>query len=87
MGQHDMYGQMVFYLEACESATMFKNLTDTSNIYAVTAANSTQPSKATYCPPYDVVNGTKMNACLGDLFSVNWMQNTEAVGTKQSLDQ
>lgn len=68
-----LYKQLVYYLEACESGSMFLNLTSDLNIYAVSAANATESSWGTYCPPDDAVNGTELNTCLGDLFSVNWM--------------
>jgi legumain len=74
-----MYKELVFYLEACESGSMFQGiLEDNLNIYAITAANPTESSWGTYCPPDDVVNGQHINSCLGDLFSVNWMEDTEA---------
>jgi legumain len=74
-----MYKELVFYLEACESGSMFQGiLEDNLNIYAITAANPTESSWGTYCPPDDVVNDQHINTCLGDLFSVNWMENTEA---------
>jgi len=76
-----MYKELVYYLEACESGSMFLNLTDNINIYALSAANATESSWATYCSPYDVVNGVEINSCLGDLFSVNWMENTDASNT------
>lgn len=60
---------------------MFLNLTNTINIYALSAANATESSWGTYCPPDDSINGTEINACLGDLFSVNWMENTDASNT------
>jgi len=44
----------------------------------MTASNATESSWATYCPPNDVVNGVSIGSCLGDLFSVNWMEDTEA---------
>jgi len=73
-----MYKEMVFYLEACESGSMFPRLLPSDNVYAMTASDAKQSSWAAYCNPLDVVNGTKMNTCLGDVFSVNWMEDTEA---------
>jgi legumain len=52
-------------------------LPDNTNIYANTAADPNQSSWGTYCPPNDVVKGKEINSCLGDLFSVNWMQNSD----------
>jgi len=78
-----MYKEMVVYIEACESGSMFQNiLTDKLNIYAVTAANSNESSWGTYCSPHDMVNGKHINSCLGDLFSVNWLENSEANNAK-----
>lgn len=73
-----MFGELVFYLEACESGSMFPNLDSTENIFAVSASNATQSSYAAYCGRDAKVNGTKIGSCLGDLFSINWMEDTEA---------
>jgi len=56
---------------------MFQKL-NTPNVYAVTAANADESSWGTYCSPNDVVDGVSINSCLGDLFSVNWMENSDA---------
>jgi legumain len=67
------FQELVFYLEACESGSMFVTLPDNIKIFATTAANASESSWGTYCPPNDIVKGTEINSCLGDLFSVNWM--------------
>lgn len=79
---------MVLYIEACESGSMFDGiLASNINVYAVTAANPTESSWGTYCYPDDAINGTHINSCLGDLFSVNWMENVEASNPKtETLD-
>ena len=89
MYNNKMYNKLVFYLEACESGSMFNNdqLASDMNIYAVTAADPNESSWGTFCPPDDVVNGKDMRTCLGDLFSVNWMENIENVGTKQTFEE
>merc|ERR1712072_489944 len=46
-------------------------------VYAVTAANVHESSWGTYCMPEDKVNGKHLNTCLGDLFSVNWMEDID----------
>jgi legumain len=87
---HDkkMYKKLVFYLEACESGSMFENKLPTNlNIYATTAANAQESSWGTYCPPDDKVNGKSIKSCLGDLYSVNWMENADSVGKKQTLQE
>jgi len=74
-----MYDQLVIYLEACESGSMFEGILDaTISVYATTAANSEESSWGTYCPPDDAINGTHINSCLGDLYSVNWMEDSDA---------
>ncbi|VDO64136.1 unnamed protein product [Heligmosomoides polygyrus] len=66
------YDQLVFYLESCESGSMFENvLDDTINVYALTAANSHESSWGTFCE-----NDMRL-PCLGDLFSVNWMKDSD----------
>jgi legumain len=66
---------MVLYIEACESGSMFdKILRNDINVYAITAANPYESSWGTYCPPNDMVKGVEINSCLGDLFSVVWME-------------
>ncbi|KAL8043659.1 hypothetical protein ABFX02_09G128051 [Erythranthe guttata] len=78
--QANAYKSMVFYLEACESGSMFEGLLPKSlNIYAITASNSTEPSMATYCPDYNHTSTTsyEYDVCLGDAFSVSWMEDSE----------
>lgn len=49
-----MYSELVFYLEACESGSMFDGiLRNDINIYAITAANPDESSWGTYCYPDD----------------------------------
>jgi len=78
MESNNMYSQITFYLEACESGSMFPNLRADQNIYSVTASNATQSSWAAYCGSDAVVNGVNIGSCLGDLFSVNWMEDSDS---------
>jgi legumain len=88
MHESDMYKKLVFYLEACESGSMFEGLLDPSlNILAVTASNSTQSSYAAYCPPNDIVNGVHIGTCLGDEFSVNWMEDSDRMIPYETLEE
>lgn len=78
MNENKMYKEMVVYIEACESGSMFENiLEDNLNIYAVSAANSKESSWGTYCSPDDKVDGKSIRSCLGDLFSVNWLEDAD----------
>jgi len=56
------------------------------NIYATTASNPSESSWGTYCPPQDMVNGVELNSCLGDLYSVNWMENSDLDGPSEPLE-
>ncbi|CAK5018237.1 unnamed protein product [Meloidogyne enterolobii] len=67
------YGELTFYLEACESGSMFdEHMPESLKIYAMTAANGHESSWGCYC-------NTKIlpDNCLGDLFSVNWMDDSD----------
>lgn len=76
------YSELTFYLEACESGSMFVNLLPTDiNIYATTASSPTTSSYACY---FD----NKRRTYLGDVYSVNWMENTDASDvTSETLEQ
>ncbi|EGZ29755.1 hypothetical protein PHYSODRAFT_537874 [Phytophthora sojae] len=77
---HDkkMYKELVFYMEACESGSMFSDsFLKSINAYVTTAANGYESSWAAYCPPLDEVNGERIGSCLGDLYSVNWMEDSD----------
>ena len=78
MWSKKQYQELTFYLEACESGSMFQGFPADQKLYAVTAANATESSWAAYCSPDDKVGGKSIGSCLGDLFSVNWMENTDA---------
>jgi legumain len=86
MHDTNMFGQLVFYMETCESGSMFADiLPNDLNIYVTTAADPSESSWGTYCPPDDFINGIEMNTCLGDLYSVNWMEDVDANGVSESL--
>jgi len=88
---HDkkMYKELVFYIEACESGSMFENLLPANiSIYATTAANGKESSWGTYCYPNDHISGKSIGSCLGDLYSVNFLENLESVDpSKETLQQ
>ncbi|KAI3388771.1 hypothetical protein SNEBB_011005 [Seison nebaliae] len=71
MYKQNKYKKMVFYVEACESGSMFDNLlADNINVYATTAANGQESSYACY---YDDLRSTY----LGDVYSVKWMEDSD----------
>jgi len=78
MHSNKMYKKLVFYMEACESGSMFATLPKDLNIYATTAANAKESSWGTYCAPAgDYVDGRPLDTCLGDLYSVNWLEDSD----------
>uniref|UniRef100_A0ACD5ZAB0 Uncharacterized protein n=1 Tax=Avena sativa TaxID=4498 RepID=A0ACD5ZAB0_AVESA len=67
------YKSLVFYLEACESGSIFEGLLPANiSIYATTASNANESSWATYCDHAEIMS------CLGDLYSVAWMEDSDA---------
>ena len=86
MQSKQMFKQLTFYIEACESGSMFPDLTSTGKIYGVTASNAKQSSWASYCGSEATVNGTNIGSCLGDLFSTNWMEDTDAAIAAGKMD-
>jgi len=88
-----MFNKLVFYLEACEAGSIFEKQLDPSiEIYAVTASNADESSWGTYCPGEEALNGGAMvdgvdlESCLGDLFSVNWMEDADLRGVRETLE-
>ncbi|CAF3830321.1 unnamed protein product [Rotaria sordida] len=65
-------GVMVIYIEACESGSMLEGLLPANiNVYGTTASSAEEPSYACY---YDAKRGTY----LGDVYSVAWMEDSDA---------
>eukprot|EP00178_Gracilaria_changii_P003725 TRINITY_DN1561_c0_g1_i1.p1 TRINITY_DN1561_c0_g1~~TRINITY_DN1561_c0_g1_i1.p1 ORF type:complete len:409 (+),score=68.46 TRINITY_DN1561_c0_g1_i1:136-1227(+) len=77
MHQNNMYSKLIYYLEACESGSMFTNLPTDINIYATTAANDHESSWGFYCGSEAVVQGKNIGSCLGDLYSITWMEDVD----------
>ncbi|XP_015084551.1 vacuolar-processing enzyme-like [Solanum pennellii] len=85
------YDRLVFYLEACESGSMFDGILPKGlNIYAMTASKPDEDSYGTYCgesTPVDSCWGQCpppefKGVCLGDLFSVSWMEDSDVQDRK-----
>ncbi|KXG22709.1 vacuolar-processing enzyme [Sorghum bicolor] len=74
------YRSLVFYLEACESGSIFQGLLpENISVYATTAANAEESSWGTYCPGDDpAAPPPEFDTCLGDLYSVAWMEDSDA---------
>lgn len=70
-----MYSELIIFLEACESGSIFENIDlkgmDAWALTAIMATNATAPSWGTYCFPHDTIQDKNFYTCLGDLFSVS----------------
>lgn len=78
MHQKKRYSKLFFYVEACESGSMFDNvLRQHMNVFAMTAAARDESSWGVYCDP----------TCLGDEFSVRWLEqmDSEPVGKMETF--
>jgi len=85
MHSKSMYKKLTFYLETCESGSMFEGMS-TPGVYGLSAASPSESSWGTYCGADAMVNGQSVGSCLGDLFSVSWMEDSDAVDiTSESL--
>lgn len=66
----------VIYVEACESGSIFEGLMpEDLNIYVTTASNAEESSWGTYCPGMEPSPPSEYITCLGDLYSVSWMED------------
>ena len=79
MHEKNMYKELVFYLEACHAGSMFDlELPTNISIYTTTAANPKESSYAEYCGYDAKVNGTSIGSCLGDEYSVRFMEDIDS---------
>lgn len=66
---------------------MFNNVLPANiNVYATSASSPDESSWGCYCPPQDMVNGKRIGSCLGDLYSVNWLEDSDK-GLAKTLQQ
>lgn len=78
MHEKGMYGEMVIYMEGSESGSIFEGLLDEKlGILAITGTGALETSFATFCYPNDKVNGEHLGICMGDMFSANWMEDSD----------
>merc|ERR1719498_539750 len=87
MHTNNMYKKLTFYLETCESGSMFEGMS-TPGVYALSASGPSESSWGTYCGSDAMVNGKSIGSCLGDLFSVSWMEDSDVEDlTQETLKQ
>ncbi|XP_058739141.1 vacuolar-processing enzyme alpha-isozyme-like [Vicia villosa] len=71
------YKKMVIYMESCLSGSMFEGLLPNNiNVYATTSSSAKEDSYATYCPDDDSLM-KEYTTCLGDSYSVSWMEDSD----------
>ncbi|KAG6532065.1 hypothetical protein ZIOFF_005903 [Zingiber officinale] len=71
---------LIIYVEACESGSIFEGLMpEDLNVYVTTASNAVESSWGTYCPGMDPPPPPEYMTCLGDLYSVAWMEDRSKV--------
>ncbi|KAL1568969.1 legumain [Salvia divinorum] len=82
------YKEMVIYIEACESGSVFQGMMpDDLDVYVTTASNAEESSWGTYCPGMDPPPPPEYMTCLGDLYSVAWMEDSESHNLKRETVQ
>ncbi|XP_022737582.1 vacuolar-processing enzyme [Durio zibethinus] len=78
------YKEMVIYVEACESGSIFQGIMPKDlNIYVTTASNAQENSWGTYCPGMKPPPPPEYITCLGDLYSVAWMEDSDTHNLKR----
>jgi len=76
------FAKLVFYIEACESGSMFDKLLPSNiNVFATTAANPRESSYACYWDD-------QRETYLGDVYSVKWLEDSDSeVLNKETLSK
>eukprot|EP00340_Litonotus_pictus_P000628 CAMPEP_0170521566 /NCGR_PEP_ID=MMETSP0209-20121228/6949_1 /TAXON_ID=665100 ORGANISM="Litonotus pictus, Strain P1" /NCGR_SAMPLE_ID=MMETSP0209 /ASSEMBLY_ACC=CAM_ASM_000301 /LENGTH=416 /DNA_ID=CAMNT_0010808527 /DNA_START=208 /DNA_END=1455 /DNA_ORIENTATION=- len=86
MNKEKKFNKLVFYLESCESGSMFKDvLPDNISVYATTAASPVESSFAVYCD--SKIFGLIISTCLGDEYSIAWLEDSDKDNKSESLSQ
>jgi len=70
MYANKQYYQMVLYIEACESGSVFEHMDTDINVFVTTAANADESSYACY---FD----DKRQTYLGDVYSIKWLEDSD----------
>ena len=86
MHDKQMYKKFLLYIEACFSGSMFLNLPEDLNVVAVTAANAEESSWGWYCDDEAIIKGKDIGSCLGDEFSISWMEHVDNSDRKENLE-
>ncbi|KAK8811372.1 hypothetical protein WA158_003106 [Blastocystis sp. Blastoise] len=76
------YSKAVYYMEACESGSMWLGLPTDINLYALSSTLPDESSWGTYCPGQeeghdDTVDGESIGSCLGEVWSCFWLEQDD----------
>ncbi|GFN86161.1 legumain [Plakobranchus ocellatus] len=84
MHDNKQYAKLVFYLDSCASGSVFKNLPEDINVFAMSASRANEPAYKNYCEHPEFIY-----ACLGSQFTNGWVENMESVNIRSTtfLDQ
>lgn len=78
MHSKKMYRELVFYLDTCESGSMFTQLPTDIGVLAISSARPDENANAIWCYEPDTdIQGKNIGACLGDAMSVGWMMDSD----------
>ena len=93
MHEKKLFNRLVYYLEACESGSMWLDLPENINVYALSSTVPDESSWGTYCPGEeeghdDTVDGQHIGSCLGEVWSCFWLEQDDVEDlTKLSLQK
>lgn len=74
MAARSQFRRLLIFVEACQSGSMFESNILPPNVLAITASNASEASWGVFCPSNDdLIAGKHIGTCLGDMFSVSWM--------------
>jgi legumain len=78
MHSTNMYRELVFYLDTCESGSMFTSLPEDIGVLAVSSSRPDENANAIWCYEPDTdIQGKNIGSCLGDAMSVGWMIDSD----------
>lgn len=92
-GRSHGFAQIVMFVEACDSGSMFAGLHLPDGVYVLTAAEPGQNSYPRYCcsffrPPSCTIAGRDISSCLGNIFATSvWEAADDRENSGFSLDE
>ena len=72
-----IYGKWVFFMEACHSGSMFKDLPADWNIFVMTSSDAHHNANMSNCPPDDYIEDKHFGCCLSGLWDNSFLDYVE----------